>query len=232
MSKTITLCSKEKSYSNVLWPARMTKSDYAQRWAGSGRVGLEDFCHHALHHCKLVAPRAFKTGDHPSSDEMWRWHAEKPVSPVVTQSSRNIPRKGYQCSCLCLHEWLWLMCFRAATSPLPMLCAGMMEWKGLVCIVLHLASCWQCRDVTGQLSFTASAGCSPLLSHCRCDTGKELGKYLLGALSLMFKRLSPVTVFGPSHTHHTAAWDLSKFPVLSWCTSSRYQVLQKPGGTC
>lgn len=84
--------------------------------------------------------------------------------------------QGYQCTCLCFHEWPWLMCFTAATNPLPMLCAGMMDWKGLVCIVLHMTGCWQCRDVTDQLWFTASAGSSGFLSHCKCDSGKELGK--------------------------------------------------------
>lgn len=88
--------------------------------------------------------------------------------PLITQ--------GYQCTCLCFRDWLWLVCFTAATGHLHVLPAGMMESKGLVCSSLHLAGCWistscTCRGVAGQLGFTASVGCSGLLSHCRCDCG-------------------------------------------------------------
>lgn len=87
---------------------------------------------------------------------LFRWDvkmARGKTSFPKTQSSPQHSRLLVHLS-LCFHEWLWLMCF---TSPIHMLCAGMMEWKGLVCIVLHLAGCWQCRGVTGQLWFTASA---------------------------------------------------------------------------
>lgn len=124
--------------------------------------------------------------------------------------------QGYQCICLCFHEWLWLMCFTAATSPLPMLFARMMEWKGLVCIVLHSAGCWQCRDVTGQLWFTASAGCSGLLSHCRCDTGKELGKYLLvGFVPHIQKAVSSHSLLSQPHSHLVTL-------LLGTCSSSLF----------
>lgn len=123
MSKTIILCWKEKSYSNVLRPARMTK-EVSWQWNVS-MVGFENLCHHAFRSLQISCSQSFKTSGNPSSDEMWRWHGEKPVSPVVTQSSPQL--QGYQCTCLCFHEWLWLMCFTAATSLFHLLCAGMME---------------------------------------------------------------------------------------------------------
>lgn len=86
MSKTITLCSKEKSYFNVLWPARMTMAMLRGELAMECLKG-RPLCHHALDHCKLVAPGLSKLVVIPLQMRSEDGMQKKQFSPVVTQSS-------------------------------------------------------------------------------------------------------------------------------------------------
>lgn len=115
MSKTIILCWKEKSYSNVLRPARMTK-EVSWQWNVS-MVGFENLCHHAFRSLQISCSQSFKTSGNPSSDEMWRWHGEKPVSPVVTQSSPQHSRLPVHLS---LFSWVTMTnVLHSCHQPLP-----------------------------------------------------------------------------------------------------------------
>lgn len=73
---------------------------------------LEGLLHHAvcLCDCRLVAHRACETAGHPSSDEMWRWRGEEPVSSVVTCSPpSSLSTSEYQYSPMHLSLFSWLM---------------------------------------------------------------------------------------------------------------------------
>jgi len=61
---------------------------------------LEGLLHHALRlcDCRSVALRACETAGHPSSEEMWRWCGEDPLSSVVSHSPCHHSRLAMQLS--------------------------------------------------------------------------------------------------------------------------------------
>lgn len=156
----------------------MPKADCARRWADKG--AFEQWKPWGFAPSCLMLTRLQISCSHSlrnSWSSLLRWAVKMAWGRTSFLSGHSLsPSSLNRCTCLCCCDWRWLVCFTAATSHLHVLPAGMMAWKGLVCSSLHLVGYWtstscMCRGVTGQLGFTASVGCSGLLSQCRSDCG-------------------------------------------------------------
>lgn len=64
----------------------MLRGELAVECLSNGNLEVVLHCAICLCDCRLLAPRACETAGHPSSEEMWRWHGEEPVSSVVGHS--------------------------------------------------------------------------------------------------------------------------------------------------
>lgn len=72
---------------------------------------------------------------------LFRWDVKMACGKTSFPSGHSVCSSTFKVTSALVFVWRWLMCFIAATSPLSVLFAGMMEWKSLVCIVLSLAGC-------------------------------------------------------------------------------------------